>query len=230
MPNKTLCIFWLLFSLGLASSASAFDQVLKLEELARAYAEEIVIRDNRGLKVRTLDGRQMALLYAVYVAMREAAELDAEFYITSGDNPNAFATVGKINKEEEERNIIGFNFGMLDLIGMDMDAAAAIIGHELAHLKLKHIDVAKEKARNPQQHGGIFSAAATRYSRDHERESDYLGVVWAIEAGYDPQGAVRVQEQLYRLSKRRPGGFSGSHPSSIERITVLKSLVRRLSR
>ena len=225
-------VFFVLFCCSHAVSAKGeFEQVLKLEELAQAYAEEIVIRDKRGRQVKTLSGRQMALLYAVYVAMREAAELHAEFYILSGENPNAFATVGKINEDDdEESNIIGINFAMLDLIGMDMDAAAAIIGHELAHLKLKHIDVAKEKARNPAGHTGLFSAAATKYTRDHERESDYLGVVWAIEAGYDPQGAVRVHEQLYKLSRRRPGGFSGSHPSSIERITVLKSLVRRLSR
>ena len=31
----------------------------------------------------------------------------------------------------------------------------------------------------------------TKYSRDNEREADYLGAIWAVEAGYDPQGAVR---------------------------------------
>ena len=232
MVKNFLFVFSCLFCFSHYSLAqNQFDQVLKLEELAQTYAEEIVIKDKRGKKVKTLSGKQMALLYAVYVAMREAAELHAEFFILSGDNPNAFATVGKINKDDDdEQNIIGINFGMLDMIGMDMDAAAAIIGHELAHLKLRHIDVAKEKAKNPSNNTGMFSAAATKYTRDAERDSDYLGVVWAIEAGYDPEGAVRVHEALYKLSKRRPGGFSGTHPSSIERITILKSLVRRLSR
>ena len=74
-----------------------------------------------------------------------------------------------------------------------------------------------------------FSASATKYTRDNERESDYLGAIWSVEAGYDPAGAVRVHEKLYKVNKRH-SGFSGSHPSSIERLTILKSLVRRLSK
>ena len=116
---------------------------------------------------------------------------------------------------------------MLEMIGMDADAAAGIIGHELAHLKLNHMEERKEAIKNSST--TTFSASATKYTRDNERESDYLGAIWAVEAGYDPAGAVRVHEKLYKVSKRHVG-FSGSHPSSIERITILKSLVRRLSR
>lgn len=224
-----LCLF---VSISVQAALARDDemQIWRVQDLAQVYAETIELKDKRGRKIKDIDGKQMALLYAVYVAIKEAAELHAEFFILKGDAPNAFATVGKLNKEDEdERNIIGINFGMLDLIGMDMDAAAAIIGHELAHLKLEHIEQAKEKRKEAPSGSSVFSAAATKYTRDNERDSDYLGVVWAIEAGYDPAGAVRVHEQLYKLSKRRPGGFVGSHPSSIERITVLKSLVRRLS-
>ena len=74
------------------------------------------------------------------------------------------------------------------------------------------------------------TAANTKYSRDNEREADYLGAIWAVEAGYDPQGAVRLQELVYKKTRHLSGGFSGSHPSPIERITKLKSLARRLSR
>ena len=124
-----------------------------------------------------------------------------------------------------EINIIGINFGMLDLLGLDVHMAAALIGHELGHLKLDHGKDHKNRRRTDMQ-----TAANTKYSRDNEREADYLGAIWAVEAGYDPQGAVRLQELVYKKTKHLSGGFSGSHPSSIERITKLKSLARRLSR
>ena len=155
--------------------------------------------------------------------IEEVAEINAELYILDGDDPNAFAT-----KDKDDQNIIAINFAMLDLFGDDMHSAAAIIGHELAHLKLNHGEESREAQKN--SINSPFTAANTKYSRDNEREADYLGVIWAIEAGYDPAGAVRVHEALFKLSRRRSGMFVGSHPSSIERITVLKSLVRRLSR
>ena len=30
--------------------------------------------------------------------------------------------------------------------------------------------------------------------RDQERDADYLGMIWAIEAGYDPEGHLRLEE------------------------------------
>ncbi len=123
-----------------------------------------------------------------------------------------------------EINIVGINFAMLDLLGLDVHMAAALFGHELGHLKLNHGEDHKTKRRTD-----ILTASNTKYSRDNEREADYLGSIWAVEAGYAPAGAVRLQELIYKKTKHLPGGFSGSHPSSIERITKLKSLARRLS-
>ena len=124
-----------------------------------------------------------------------------------------------------EINIVGINFGMLELLGLDVHMAAALIGHELGHLKLNHGEDNKTRRRTD-----IMTASNTKYSRDNEREADYLGAIWAVEAGYDPDGAVRLQELVFKKTKHLSGGFSGSHPSSIERITKLKSLARRLSR
>ncbi len=194
----------------------------RIKDIASAPVEKVPLRDKRGKLIRTIETKQLLLVYAAMVAIEDVAEINAELFVLEGKEPNAFATIGK-----EEQNVVGFTFGMLDMIGMDVDAAAAIIGHELAHLKLNHIEERKDAIENSST--TTFSASATRYTRDNERESDYLGAIWAVEAGYDPAGAVRVHEKLYKLSKRR-GGFSGSHPSSIERITILKSLVRRLSK
>jgi predicted Zn-dependent protease len=75
-----------------------------------------------------------------------------------------------------------------------------------------------------------FTSIETKYSRDQERQADYLGVVWAVEAGYEPDGAVRLHEKIHERSKSGPLPFLSSHPSGPERISTLKSLSERLSK
>jgi len=210
----------------------------RIKDLAQAPIEKLKLRNKQERLIKTVDVKQLVFTYSIMTAIEEVAEIHAELILEEGKAPNAFATmiedekiIAKIEEkygEEFGGNVVIINFAMLDLIGTDVHAAAAIIGHELAHLKLDHReDIKKAQKSNP---NSIFTAANTRYSRDNEREADYLGVIWAIEAGYDPAGAVRVHEKLYKMHKLKGGGFVGSHPSSIERITILKSLVRRLSR
>ncbi|MDT8319495.1 MAG: M48 family metallopeptidase [Xanthomonadales bacterium] len=217
---KRLVIGAILMAAGVAQAQEPM--AWKIRDLIQSPEATIELRDPRGRVIRQLDVRQLVYIYAVMSALEEASEITGELYIIAGDSPNAFAGAGRSGE-----NIYGLNFGMLDLIGDDVHAAAAILGHEMAHLKLNHAEDARRAQSRPA--GPVFSAADTRYSRDNERDADYLGMIWTIEAGYDPAGAVRVHEKLYKLSKTRAGSFVGSHPSSIERITVLKSLARRMA-
>jgi Zn-dependent protease with chaperone function len=73
------------------------------------------------------------------------------------------------------------------------------------------------------------SASDTSYSRANETEADYLGALWAVEARYEPDGAVRLHEAIDRLGKSAPLPFLSSHPSGPERIATLKALAQRLS-
>lgn len=205
-----------------APAAAKGPRVWLVRELAKAPLETLPLRDERDRVVKTIPSSQAVYLYAVFTGLVEAAELEAELYLIEGKDPNAMATLG-----EKGENIIAINFAMLDLMGDDLHALAAVIGHEMAHLKLNHYhDKVDAMQRNQ---NSMITAANTKYSRDNEREADYLGMIWSIEAGYDPEGAVRAQEALYKLA-RHGGMFVGSHPSSIERITVLKSLARRLKK
>ncbi len=219
----TVAISLLLLLFSLSSHAKEGIKTWNIKDLVQIPAKKVELRDKRDKVVKTVDITQMIYIYAVMIAIEDVAEINATLFILEGKEPNAFATLGK-----DDENVIGISFGMLDLLGNDVHATAAIIGHELAHLKLNHIEERKETQKKTPQ--TTFTAASSKYTRDNERESDYLGVIWAIEAGYDPYGAVRVHEHLYKLAKRSPHSFVGSHPSSIERITILKSLVRRLSR
>jgi predicted Zn-dependent protease len=78
--------------------------------------------------------------------------------------------------------------------------------------------------------GGLISGVAvdlidTAYSREDEREADALGVEYAITAGYDPNGAVRLQEKLLKASSGPLIPFLSSHPTGRERIENLKTLI-----
>lgn len=195
-----------------------------VSELARSPVENIKLRNGQGRLLKTVSAKQMIYLYAAMRSINAASELQAEFFIVDGSLANAFA-----GTTEEGQNFVAINFAMLDILGINLDMAAALIGHELAHIKLNHGEISKKNIEL--NRGKDFSAARTRYSRDNEREADYLGAIWAVEAGYDPNGAVALQEALYAQSKKTASlSFNVSHPSSIERITILKSLVRRLTK
>ena len=181
------------------------------------------------------------------------------FIIDGGEHPNAFAgqtektsaeeiklsygkrrgkktayIPGKKNVHSSSRatstgklwlfNYILINFKMLDMFGTDIHMMAALIGHELAHLRLDH--GAEHWNKLPRHEQDVDSA---RYRRDNEREADYLGIIWAVEAGYDPEGAVRLRDNPIR-KKSACRGYCISHPLSVERIIKSKALARRLSR
>jgi predicted Zn-dependent protease len=61
-----------------------------------------------------------------------------------------------------------------------------------------------------------------KYGRDAERESDKYGMLYMSEAGYDPQGAVELQQTFLALSEGRDAdwltGLFASHPPSRERL------------
>ena len=189
---------------------------------------------------RWLDVEQLTMLEAVHERIQFAAEYPVRLVIVPGDAPSAFATI------MERQPIIGINFAMLDAIGADDAQFAALIGHEIAHLKLEHGD--KQQKRNiPKQVansvvGGLIqnpigsllgralvTAVDSTYSRKAERESDYLGAVWAVQAGYAAQGAVRLQDTLAAQGKKHPLPFLSSHPRTEDRMANLRALADRLS-
>ena len=60
------------------------------------------------------------------------------------------------------------------------------------------------------------------FSRKHESEADYVGVLLAADAGYDPQEAIHIWERMAAASNGAPPEFMSTHPSHETRITDLK--------
>lgn len=227
-----------------AAAAQAFRYQWNIRDIVAANSDVIELRSRERLLLGKVSATQMRVLYAVKSSIEAVAELPVELLIVDGKSPNAFAGKGR-NGE----NIIGINLAMLDILGLDVHAAAALIGHEIAHLKLAHgAERAKQRAGSGIMKvlggvalgslgvpaGGLISditvtAIETSYSRDNELEADYLGAIWAVEADYEAEGAARLHEAMYEKSRHSPTPFLSTHPSGPERIASLRELAARLS-
>jgi predicted Zn-dependent protease len=60
------------------------------------------------------------------------------------------------------------------------------------------------------------------FSRAHESEADYIGLLLAADAGYDPHEAVRVWQRMQQFSDgKQPQEFLSTHPGHETRIKRL---------
>ena len=137
--------------------------------------------------------------------------------------------------------------GILE-VTKDEHGLAAVMGHEIAHAVARHslerasaalainfgtlaADIALggaiSRTRNTvgQTTGmdivqlGIFNP----FSRHQESEADYLGIIFANLAGYDPTGAIQLWERMQEKMKgKEPTQFLSTHPSSGTRINDLR--------
>ena len=252
MIKKAGLIGCLLMLPSIKADAIFYSHSWYINDLLKANTEIIHLTGNDGRSLKKIERKQLIYLYSVAEAMQEVAETNAYLFIIDGGR-HANAAAGKTDKIRKEprpshqqkyrntyiqgsdkntactsanvqKNYILINFKMLELFGTDVHIMAALIGHELAHLKLDH---GAEHKGKPPHHEQSFANA--RYRRNNEREADYLGIIWAVEAGYDPQGAIRLRDNPMR-KKSACRGYCISHPLSVERIMKSKALARRLSR
>jgi predicted Zn-dependent protease len=170
-------------------------------------------------------------------------ELPYEFVVLDNSVPNAWALPG---------GKIAVNRGLLYELD-DEAQLAAVLGHEIVHAAARHGAKQQEKgtllniglavigvatagtglqdlAMQGAQLGGAM--VQTRYGRDAELESDRFGMQYMARAGYDPQGAVALQQRFVQLSDgKQPAGFSAlfaSHPPSQERVDANRRTASRL--
>ncbi len=168
---------------------------------------------------------------------RRKDELDFEFHVINNSTPNAWALPG---------GKIAINRGLLTELKSEAELAA-VLGHEIVHADASHSAQQQSKATltrvgaiasmvllGSQADSSAGRAAAVmvpalgaqllsqKYSRDAEREADDYGMRYMSESGFDPNGAIQLQETFVELSKDRRqdwlSGFFASHPPSQERV------------
>jgi len=191
--------------------------------------------------------------YVKEVGQRVAAHaprtLPYEFAVINSSVPNAWALPG---------GKVSINRGLLTTMRTEAELAA-VLGHEVAHAAVRHS--AQQQSRSALTQGavllgGIAVGVATeredyatiavlggmlgaqlvgqRYSREAEREADVWGTRWMHAAGYNPEGAVRLQQSFVQLAEGRDPGFIqglfSSHPPSRERVQNNQRLAEQLGR
>ena len=130
----------------------------------------------------------------------------------------------------------------------DEAGLAAIMGHEVIHALAQHggermshgtiaqagltisnigmailgVDPALNQLAMQALGVGTQGLVLLPFSRKHESEADYVGVLLAADAGYDPREAIHIWERMAAASEGAPPEFMSTHPSHETRISDLK--------
>lgn len=160
------------------------------------------------------------------------------FMTAEGNEVNAFAV--------PEQVVV--TYGMLRFIHSD-DELAVVLGHELAHLTKGHIaksmgsgllagivgltigvgaEILLPGSMDPISRLGS-GAVQAQFSKEYEREADYLGLQYAHAAGYDIRAGIAVWERFgVEIPQSLSSNFLSSHPPSPERMVRVQRVVEEL--
>ena len=224
-------------------------------------AQELAIGRQQYAPMRQVEGGDFDVLpeltaYVDGVGQKLAAvsdrKLPYEFVVLDNSVPNAWALPG---------GKIAVNRGLLTELTSEAELAA-VLGHEIVHAAARHGAKAQERgvlmqagmaaAQIGAAVGGMDAGLANlalggasiglqmvqmKYGREQELESDHYGMKYMKLAGYDPWGAVTLQETFVRLASGKGAqqqgwleGLFASHPPSQERLERNRAYALELGR
>jgi predicted Zn-dependent protease len=244
LPRLALCCFAvLLFSVSVADDLTA-DQVLEIK------SPFIQLSDAGGVVVDKI--RRSWVLHLVTVSQRMVQAyrlLLPTLVIVKQSEPNALVEIrhGQI--------LLVVNTDMLRLLGDDEDLMAAVISHEVGHLRMGHwrhghplksiFSVARLKAgsasddhvvgsgRDAKSLSTKFAADGSKFSsigfsQKQEHEVDSLSIRAMVTAGYDPAAMVRFW-RLMQAGDESTGSWLAEHPLNAERLHTMQSVATSLA-
>jgi predicted Zn-dependent protease len=240
-----------LFSLVLCACATGpkVKESWAVRRVAENPNDEVRLLHKDHSVAATVAHNQMQIIAAVANQITLTSGVGSAVYLvemTDVATANAFAWT--------DNNGIGYIFITLPMaraIGSDSDQWAALLGHETGHLAKDHQNANASRQATLQgtatalgfiplpivgaiARAVVMPVAATavsaHYSRDQEREADALSVKYMVAAGYDPQGAIRLQETLLAVGGGKGAGFFSSHPGGDERIKNIQTAIEQQPR
>jgi len=150
-----------------------------------------------------------------------------QFRVTNSAQVNAFALPG---------GFVYINRGLIERTDRESELAG-VVGHEMAHVTLRHGTNQLSKALLAQaplavlgsmggagwamseMGGGGLSMAFLKFSRTDETQADIVGTQTMVKAGYDPQGIVKIFQKLQQMGTgRNTAEFLSDHPNPGNRI------------
>ena len=174
----------------------------KYAEMAQQFQwEVIVIKDDKTMNAFALPGGKIAVYTGIFPVARTEAGLAA---VMGHEVVHALARHGAERMSQGQLTnaalqVAGAAAGAAGGGGMMSQAAMAALG------------------------AGAQVGVLLPFSRKHESEADYIGILLAADAGYDPRESVSLWERMAQLSGGGgPSEFMSTHPSNETRIDQLK--------
>jgi beta-barrel assembly-enhancing protease len=170
------------------------------------------------------------------------AQVPFTIKVIDSDEVNAFALPG---------GFFYVNSGLI-LRAQEESELAGVMAHEISHVTARHGTKQATKGEIMQLATiplillgpggwagyGIYEAlqlaiplSYLKFSRDSEREADFLGIQYMYKAGYDPNSYVTFFERIQADEKRRPGTIPklfSTHPPTPERIADAQKEIARI--
>ncbi len=207
----------------------------------RSYMGKAKVSGNRTQSAQVVRvGRNIADATERYLRAnglgKEVSNFAWEFNLVEDKEVNAFCMPGG--------KIVVYT-GLMELVGSD-DELAVVLGHEVAHAVAKHsnermsqqlvaqagaaaVGVATQgrSAMVQSAAAGVYGLGAQYgallpFSRKHEAEADYMGLVLMTMAGYDPDSAPAFWRKMAAKGGGKTPELLSSHPSDASRIAALQ--------
>jgi predicted Zn-dependent protease len=174
----------------------------KYAEMAKQFQWEVtVIKDDKTMNAFALPGGKIAVYTGIFPVAKTEAGLAA---VLGHEVTHALARHGAERMSQ----------GQLTNAALQvLEAAAGAAG---GNAMLGQVTMAALGA-------GAQVGVLLPFSRKHESEADYIGILLAADAGYDPRESVHLWERMEQMSGGKgPAEFLSTHPGHETRIEQLK--------
>ncbi|MGC4099649.1 MAG: M48 family metallopeptidase [Nitrospira sp.] len=174
----------------------------KYAEMAQQFQWEVtVIKDDKTANAFALPGGKMAVYTGIFPMAKTEAGLAA---VMGHEVVHALARHGAERMSQGQVANVG-----LQVVG-------AVIGVSSKNPALGQATMAALGA-------GTQVGVLLPFSRKHESEADYVGILLAADAGYDPRESVALWERMAQVAGGEGSAeFLSTHPSHDTRIEQLK--------
>lgn len=240
---RALLLTWIVAGLTSFSAYAQGNPLFWSVQDDQAFGTRHTLNTPNGQSI-VLPGRSLVALAEAKRRIGEQYGLQPVLVLTNQPGINAFAT------EVNGKSIVAVNIDTILAIKDDADMWAALMGHEFGHVYHQH--VANHQARASlinlaaqvldiyqQKHGRqrteLIKYGAqlidNAFTREQEREADASSVEFMARAGYNPVGAIRLQQLLIaNYGSAGALAFLQSHPSGEERISNLQAKIAETPR